>query len=142
MRISDVVGLFAALIGSTTTLLGAWAYIRSKHPPKGEMLRAALAITLIMMGILGFAAFISRATAININGHDTLPVPALSAPGKVTPVLAPTSTPTLAPTSTSTPTPVSTSEPASTPTPVSTSTPEPASTPVSTSTPAPTVQSH
>ena len=128
MRISDVVGLFAALIGSTTTLLGAWAYIRSKHPPKGEMLRAALAITLIMMGILGFAAFISRATAININGHDTLPVPALSAPGKVTPVLAPTSTPTLAPTST----------------PVSTSTPEPASTPtpVSTSTPVPTVQSH
>src|SRR6266542_5719972 len=116
MRISDVVGLFAALIGSTTTLLGAWAYIRSKHPPKGEMLRAALAITLIMMGILGFAAFISRATAININGHDTLPVPALSAPGKVTPVLAPTSTPTLEPTSTPTP--------------------------VSTSTPVPTVQSH
>src|SRR6266536_2740536 len=136
MRISDVVGLFAALIGSTTTLLGAWAYIRSKHPPKGEMLRAALAITLIMMAIVGSAAFISRATAININGHDTLPVPDLSAPGKVTPAPASTSTPTLAPTSTST------STPASTPTPISTPTPVPASTPVSTPTPAPTVQSH
>jgi hypothetical protein len=34
MRIQDVVGLFAALIGSTATLLTAWSYLRSHRPPK------------------------------------------------------------------------------------------------------------
>jgi hypothetical protein len=94
MTINNVVGLFAALIGSTATLLGAWAYIRSQHPPRGKMIRAALAITVIMIGILGTAVIISRATTITVNGQKTIPVPYF---------LAPATTPT--PSSTSLPTP-------------------------------------
>jgi hypothetical protein len=126
MSINNVVGLFAALIGTTATLLGAWAYIRSQHPPKKEMLRAALAIAVIMICILGCAVAISHATTITVNGQDTLPVPrffGLSTPGTSTPTLlptptltsSPTSTPTLTPTPTLTSTPIL--APASTPTP-------------------------
>ena len=100
MTINNVVGLFAALIGSTATLLGAWAYIRSQHPPRGKMIRAALAITVIMIGILGTAVIISRATTITVNGKDTLPIPAFLAPAPTS-----TSTPTLTPNSISLPTP-------------------------------------
>jgi hypothetical protein len=96
MTINNVVGLFAALIGSTATLLGAWAYIRSQHPPRGKMIRAALAITVIMIGILGAAVIISRATSITVNGQKTIPVPYF---------LAPVTTPTPTPNSTSLPTP-------------------------------------
>jgi uncharacterized membrane protein YfcA len=51
MRINDVIRVFAALIGTTTTFLGAWAYIRSQHTPRKEMFRAALAIMIIMITI-------------------------------------------------------------------------------------------
>lgn len=120
MSINNVVGLFAALIGTTATLLGAWAYIRSQHTPKKEMLRAALAITVIMICILGCAVAISHATTITVNGHDTIPIPrffGLSTPGTSTPTL--TSTPTSSPTSTPTltPTPTLTSTPILTPAP-------------------------
>jgi hypothetical protein len=128
MSINNVVGLFAALIGTTATLLGAWAYIRSQHTPKKEMFRAALAITVIMICILGCAVAISHATTITVNGQDTIPVPrffGLSTPGTSTPTLS--HTPTLTPTPTSSPT----STPTLTPTPTLTSTPilAPASTP-------------
>lgn len=111
MRINDVIGLFAALVGSTTTLLGAWAYIRSKHPTKKEVLRASLAVTVIMITILGFAVAISHATTIKVNGQETIPVPAflvpgLPASGTTTPAPIPASTPTLSPISSPTSTPI------------------------------------
>ena len=36
MTVSSAIGLLAALIGSTATLVGAWAYLRSQRPPKRE----------------------------------------------------------------------------------------------------------
>ena len=117
MTISSAVGLLAALIGSTATLLGAWAYFRSQHPPKRELFRVALVIIVIMVCILGVAVFIARATAIKINGTETLPVPTVPAnpgnsnPGQpagqpAAPSAAPsTVTPSPVPTSISTPTP-------------------------------------
>ena len=117
MRISDVVGLFAALIGSTATLLAAWAYIRTKRPPKGEMFRATLAIVIIMACILGLAVLISRASKITINGQDTLPVPGLPAPGGTTPAPVPTSTPTPTPSPTLVPSPSPTLVPSPSPSP-------------------------
>lgn len=122
MSINNVIGVFAALIGTTATLLGAWAYIRSQHTPKKDMLRAALAIAVIMICILGCAVAISHATTgVQVNGQKTIPVPSflfLPASGTSTPTLAltpslsppPTSTPilsltpSLSPTSASTPT--------------------------------------
>jgi hypothetical protein len=143
MPISQVIGLFAGLVGTTATLLGAWAYIRSHRPPKKELLHASLIITLIMVGILGCAVVISNATSIKINGHTTVPVPNFLAPasstsGTTTPTSS--STPTISPTSGSkdapTPPPSSTQPPASTPPPSSTQ--PPASTPPpSSTTPAP-----
>jgi len=70
MRISDVIGLLSAFIGSTATLFGAWAYIRSQHPSKGELLRAALVIIVMMAAVAGLAMGISRATTITVNGRD------------------------------------------------------------------------
>src|SRR5437762_8655520 len=75
MRISDVIGLLSAFIGSTATLFGAWAYIRSQHPSKGELLRAALVIIVMMAAVAGLAMGISRATTITVNGRDSIPVP-------------------------------------------------------------------
>ena len=125
MPISQVIGLFAGLIGTTATLVGAWAYIRAHRPPKKELLHASLVITLIMIGILGCAIVISNATSIKINGHTTVPVPNFLAPasptsGTTTPTSS--STPTMSPTSGSkeSPTPPPQSTPASTPPPVST----------------------
>src|SRR5438874_329112 len=69
MRISDVIGLFAALIGSTAVLLAAWEYIHSKRPAKRELLGALLTIMIILACILGLAVAISQAT-IRINGHQ------------------------------------------------------------------------
>ena len=85
MTISSAVGLLAALIGSTATLLGAWAYFLSQHPPKRELFRVALVIIVIMVCILGVAVFIARATAIKINGKETLPLPTVPAPGQSNP---------------------------------------------------------
>src|SRR6266568_1778659 len=121
MTISAVIGLLAALIGSTATLLAAWAYIRSQHPPKGELLRTVLIIVIIMVSILGLSLLISRATHISINGLEGSPVPggSTSIPGS-TPGLTPTPTPTsgVTPTPTSgvTPTPTSGATPTSAPT--------------------------
>ncbi len=127
MTISAVIGLLAALIGSTATLLAAWAYIRSQHPPKGELLRTVLIIVIIMVSILGLSLLISRATRISINGLEGSPVPggstaipgSTSIPGS-TPGLTPTPTPTsgVTPTPTSgvTPTPTSGATPTSAPT--------------------------
>ncbi len=123
MRINDVIGLLAALIGSTATLLGVWAYIRSQHPPRGKMVRVALAIMVIMVCILGTAVIISRATTIKVNGQNTLPMPFYQTP---TPV--PSTTPTLVPTSLSSPTPA----PSPTQLPVATPVPSPVQIPVST----------
>src|SRR5947209_15632411 len=74
MRISDVIGLLSAFIGSTATLFGAWAYIRSQHPSKGELLRAALVIIVMMAAVAGLAMGISRATTFTVNGRDSIPV--------------------------------------------------------------------
>ena len=131
MPISQVIGLFAGLIGTTATLVGAWAYIRSHRPPKKELLHASLVITLIMIGILGCAIVISNATSIKINGHTTVPVPSFLAPA------SPTSG-TTTPTSSSTPTMSPTSGSKEPPTPSSESTPPPQSTPASTPPPAST----
>jgi hypothetical protein len=130
MTISSVIGLLAALIGSTATLLAAWTYIRSQHPPKGELFRATLAI-IIMSAIFGIAVGISRAT-IKINGQETIPVPGLPAPTQAVPASTPTST--LTPTATPTPTPSPQPSPVSTPT----LTPTPAVTPTPTTTAVPT----
>jgi len=137
MTISSAVGLLAALIGSTATLLGAWAYFRSQHPPKRELFRVALVIIVIMVCILGVAVFIARATAIKINGTETLPVPTVPAnpgnsnPGQPAgqPVAPSTVTPSPVPTSISTPTP------SLSPTQAPSSSPSPASSPASKPTP-------
>jgi len=125
MRINDVVGLLAALIGSTATLLAAWAYIRSKRPPKGEMFGAALAIVIIMASILGLAVLISRASKITINGQDTLPVPGIPASGGTTPAPGPTSTPTPTPSPTLIPSPSPTVVPSPSPSPAASPSPVP-----------------
>ncbi|GAC1404756.1 MAG: hypothetical protein NVSMB49_23530 [Ktedonobacteraceae bacterium] len=132
MRISDVIGLFAALIGSTATLLTAWAYIRSHRPPKGELFRAILAITVIMVGILSLAVFVSRST-IQVNGQNTISVPAPAVPGFIAPR---GTTPTLAPTSISTTPPTLSPSPMVTPSLSPTLEPSPSST--STLAPSPT----
>ena len=137
MTISSAVGLLAALIGSTATLLGAWAYFRSQHPPKRELFRVALVILVIMVCILGVAVFIARATAIKINGTETLPVPTVPAnpgnsnPGQPAgqPAAPSTVTPSPVPTSISTPTP------SLSPTLAPSSSPSPASSPASKPTP-------
>src|SRR6266581_6138276 len=117
MTISSAVGLLAALIGSTATLLGAWAYFRSQHPPKRELFRVALVIIVIMVCILGVAVFIARATAIKINGTETLPVPTVPAnPGNSNPG-QPAGQPVAPPTVTPSSSPSPASSPASKPTP-------------------------
>jgi len=129
MTISSAVGLLAALIGSTATLLGAWAYFRSQHPPKRELFRVALVIIVIMVCILGVAVFIARATAIKINGTETLPVPTVPAnPGNSNPGNSNPGQPAV-PTSISTPTP------SLSPTQAPSSSPSPASSPASKPTP-------
>ncbi|GAC1453582.1 MAG: hypothetical protein PVS3B3_23840 [Ktedonobacteraceae bacterium] len=140
MSISSVIGLIAALIGSTATLLTAWAYIRSQHPPKGEVFRATLAIIVIMIGILGFAVFVSRAT-ITINGQNTISAPSFPAPGFIPPTRGTTPTPTSTSLSTPTPTPTLTPSPTLSPSPSSSPTggPLPSSTP--TISPSPTSNS-
>jgi len=135
MRINDVISLFAALIGTTATLLGAWAYIRSKHPTKKEVFRASLAITIIMITILGFAVAISHATTIKVNGQEPIPVPAFLAPGlpasgTTTPAPVPASTPTFSPTHSSASTPTLSSTPSSESTSTLSPTSSPASTPI------------
>src|SRR2546421_10560691 len=109
MAISQAIGILGSLVGTTATLLGAWAYIRSKRPPKMELLIAGLVVGVILILILGIAVLISRETNISINGQKTVPVPVIpvavpglpgpSQPGPG-PAPAPTSTPTLSPTST------------------------------------------
>ncbi|GAC1389808.1 MAG: hypothetical protein NVS4B11_11900 [Ktedonobacteraceae bacterium] len=128
MSISSVIGLLAALIGSTATLLTAWAYIRSQHPPKGEVFRAVLAITVIMIGILGFAVFVSRAT-ITINGQNTISAPSFPAPGFVAPTRGTTPTPTPTSLSTSTPTLAPSPTLSASPSPSPAGDPSPSSTP-------------
>ena len=136
MTISSAVGLLAALIGSTATLLGAWAYFRSQHPPKRELFRVALVIIVIMVCILGVAVFIARATAIKINGTETLPVPTVPAnPGQ--PAGQPTGQPAAPSTVTPSPVPtsISTPTPSLSPTVAPSSSPSPASSPASKPTP-------
>jgi cytoskeletal protein RodZ len=136
MPISTVIGVLAALIGSTATLLAAWVYIRSKRPEKRELLRGLLAIIVIMAFILGLAVLISRVTRISINGQETIPVPGLPAPASPP---MPASTATLMPTPTSTKTPPPTLAPTPTsgltPTPTAGGTPTPPPTPTSAPTP-------
>jgi cytoskeletal protein RodZ len=121
MPISTVIGMLAAIIGTTATLLAAWGYIHSKRPAKREVLGALLVIILIMTGLLSVAVMISRLTTISVNGQQTIPVPGFPPPGK--PVPASTSTSTRTPTPTLTPTP--TSSPSPTATPILTPTPVP-----------------
>lgn len=136
MPISQVIGILGSLVGTTATLLGAWAYIRSKRPPKTELLIAGLVVGVILVVILGIAVLISRETNISINGQKTIPVavPGLPGPSQPGPGPAPTSTPTLSPTSTpsAAPSPSTspTASPSVSPTPVPTS-------PISTPTTAP-----
>ena len=140
MTISSAVGLLAALIGSTATLLGAWAYFRSQHPPKRELFRVALTIIVIMACILGVAVFIARATAITINGKQTLPLPTVPASGNPNPTQPagqPAGQPPVSSTVTPSPVPtsISTQTPSPSPTQAPSSSPSPASSPASKPTP-------
>ncbi len=123
MRISDVIGLLAALLGSTATVFVAWGYIRAQHPSKRELFRITLTVTIIMVCILSFAVVISRASTIKINGQESIPVGPLL-PGGTTP--APGLTPSPSPSPTVTPSPSSTPSPS----PSSTSTLSPTLTPL------------
>ncbi len=113
LTISSALGLLAALIGTTATLLAAWGYLRKQRPSKKELSRVTLTIIIIMVAILGMAVFISRAT-ISVNGQQTIPVPPISGPDFPTPVGI---TPTSIPTPTSTPTPATSPTSSSSPTP-------------------------
>jgi hypothetical protein len=112
MRINDIVGLLAALIGSTATLLGAWGYVRSQHPPKKELFRVSLAIAIIMLSIVGIAVGISRATTITVNGQNTVPIPGFKTPYNATPAPGLPSTPVTSQTPPSFSTPVTSQTPA------------------------------
>jgi hypothetical protein len=141
MPISTVIGMLAALIGSTATLLAAWGYVHSKRPKKREVLGAVLAISVIVTALVGLAVLISQFTTISVNGQQTIPVPGFPPPAS--PVPASTSTPvlapTLTPTSALTPTPTSTftASPTSPPSPTVAPTPTPAPSPSSVPSPAP-----
>ena len=116
MRISDVIGLLAALIGSTATVFVAWGYIRAQRPSKRELFRITLTITIIMVCILSFALLISRASTIRINGQENIPFGPV-APGRTTPSPTVTPSPSPSPSPTVTPSPSSTSTPSPTPLP-------------------------
>lgn len=145
MAIKDIVSLCAALIGSTATVLAAWSYIRTNHPPRGELLRALLIITITIACILGFAVFISRATTITVNGQDTIPVhvPGFSAPHQIAPTHTPTPTPSPSPTVSPSPSPSVTPSlsptvsPSSSPSTVPSPTASPSSSPSVTPSPTP-----
>ena len=126
MSISSAIGLLAALIGSTATLLAAWAYLRSQHPPKQELFRVAVTITIIMVCILGLAVLISRAS-IKVNGQENLPLPLVPAPGSPAPGSptpgSPTPSPTSTPTLTPSPSPTLTPSPLPSPSPILTPSP-------------------
>src|SRR2546427_8266378 len=138
MRISDVIGLFAALIGSTAVLLAAWEYIHSKRPAKRELLGALLTIMIILACILGLAVAISQAP-IRINGQQTIPVPGFPPADTPVPASTPRSPPLSSPTSvaTSTPLPTATSSPSPTSTPTALPSPSPTSLPSPTTNPTP-----
>ena len=125
MRISDVIGLLAALLGSTATVFVAWGYIRAQRPSKRELFRVTLTVTVIMVCILSFAVLISRASTIKINNQENIPLGPL-VPGGTTPA------PGLTPSPSPSPSPTVTPSPSSTPTssPSSTSTPSPTLTPL------------
>ncbi|MFL5591046.1 MAG: hypothetical protein ACJ8DI_25810 [Ktedonobacteraceae bacterium] len=135
MRISDVIGLLAALLGSTATVFVAWGYIRAQRPSKRELFRVILTVTVIMVCILSFAVLISRASTIKINNQENIPLGPL-VPSGTTPAPGLTPSPSLSPSPTVTPSPSSTptSSPSSTPTPSPTLTPlpSPAATPTKT----------
>src|SRR6266516_6958792 len=129
MPISQVIGILGSLIGTTATLLGAWAYIRTKRPPKMELLTAGIVVGVILVTILGLAVLISRETNISINGQKTIPVPTVPVPvpglpGPSQPGPSPTSTPTPSPTSTPSP------APSPSPTPAPSLSPTPPSQPI------------
>jgi hypothetical protein len=145
MPISTVLGLLAALIGSTATLLAAWVYIRSQRPPKQELFRTGLIVIIIMVSILGLAVLISRATSLSINGQEIVPVPGVPTSVSTsipvsTPIPGSTPTAGLTPTPTAGLTPTPTAGLTPTPTAGLTPTPTAGLTPTSapTSTPAPT----
>lgn len=129
MPISTVIGVLAALIGSTATLLAAWGYIHSKRPAKRELLGALLVIVAIMAGLVGLAVLISRITTISVNGQQTIPVPGFPPPANPVPGSTPTSTltPTASPTSSPSPTatPILTPTPAPSPSAIPSPTPKP-----------------
>jgi hypothetical protein len=129
MPISTVIGVLAALIGSTATLLAAWGYIHSKRPAKREVLGALLVIVAIMAGLVGLAVLISRITTISVNGQQTIPVPGFPPPANPAPGSTPTSTltPTASPTSSPSPTatPILTPTPAPSPSAIPSPTPRP-----------------
>ena len=138
MPIGSVISLLTALIGLIGTLLGVWVYIRSQHPSKGELFRAALVISILTASILGLAVLISHATTISINGQQTLPrspTPAPTRPSVPAPGFLAPGEPTPSPKLTPSPSPKLTPSPSSTltpsPSPVLTPSPSPALTPTS-----------
>jgi hypothetical protein len=125
MPISTVIGMLAALIGTTATLLAAWGYLHSKRPAKREVLGALLAIIVIMTSLVGLAVLISRLTTISVNGQQTIPVPGLPPPANSAPASTSTVPPTPTPTAALTPTASPTSFPSPTAPSVVTPTPAP-----------------
>jgi hypothetical protein len=125
MTISTAVGLLSALLGSVAILLAAWGYLRAHRPPKGELLRMGVAVTVIMVSVLGLAIFISNFTAIQINGQKNVPLPPAFAPRYSTPssTVTPSSSPTAKPTKISSSAPTSQPTQPSSPAPTSQSTP-------------------
>src|SRR5256885_6955688 len=109
MSISTAIGLLSALIGSAATLVAAWSYLRSHRPPKGELFRIVVSVTVIVVAILGIAVFISNFTSIQINGQKNVPVPPAFAPYHSTPTSTsiPVVSPTAKPTQVSSPVPTS-----------------------------------
>jgi hypothetical protein len=138
MHVQDVVGLCAALIGSTATLVTAWSYLRTHRPPKGELLRVLVVITVVMASILGIAVFISRQTTITVNGQSILPLHGLPAPLKVTPI--PSLLPSVTPSPLPSPSPSPSVTPSPSPSPSPSVTPSPSPSPSPSVTPSPSPQ--
>src|SRR5260370_4615208 len=99
MSINDAITSIGTLVTIAAVVVGALYYIIIKNPgkPSTKVLISISAITtVIIVGIIGTAVFISASTTITINGQKTFSIPGFPAATEF-PTFTPSSTPTLPP---------------------------------------------
>jgi hypothetical protein len=96
MSISDVITSIGTLVTIAAVIVGTLLYIITKQAgkPNAKVLIIISTITtVIIIGIVGTAVFISASTTITINGHKTVSIPGFSAATEP-PTATPSPTPT------------------------------------------------